>query len=199
MQGKIALEEHFAIEATLSDFAGVRLARVAGAAPPPDRHPGDAARRNGQTRHRDDDPVAQRPRGAGDPRRKARHRSRQRGKRRARRERRQAPGAFCRLCRAADAGSGSRRRRARALRQAVRLCRRAGQRLQSSRLARHRPLLRCAAIPAVLARGGSARRAVLSASRAIRCRAGPNSTRAIPGCSAPIGPSRQKRPCTRCG
>ena len=87
----------------------------------------------------------------------------QAGQRRARRRSAQAPRPLRRLRRAADAGSGSRHRRAHPLRQGARFCRRAGQRLLANRNAGQRDLLRPAAIPAVLARGRSARRAVLSA------------------------------------
>src|SRR4029077_7764070 len=51
-----------------------------------------------------------------------------------------------------------------ALRQGPRLQRRPGQRVLASRIARHRGVLRSAAIPDVLARGRTARRSILSAS-----------------------------------
>ena len=63
----------------------------------PARHPGHAAARDGQARHRDDDPVAQRAGGAGDPRRQARDRGGARGQRRAGRECAQAPRPLRRL------------------------------------------------------------------------------------------------------
>ena len=91
MQGKIALEEHFAIEATLGDSQVFGVACVGKSRPAPARHPGHAPEGNGQARDRDDDPVAQRAGGAGDPRRQARDRGRQAGQRRPRRRSAQAP------------------------------------------------------------------------------------------------------------
>ena len=144
-------------------FASVRRACVERSRSAPARRPGHAPARNGQARHRDDDPVAERAGGAGDPRRQARDRRRQASQRRAGRRSAQTARSLRRLCRAADAGPGSRHRRAHPLRQGAWLCRRAGQRLLANRDAGQRDLLRPAAIPAVLARGRGARRAVLSA------------------------------------
>ena len=87
----------------------------------------------------------------------------QAGQRRARRRGAQTPRPLRRLCRVADAGPGSRHRRAHPLRQGARHGRRAGQWIFANRNAGQRDLLRSAAIPAVLARGRGARRAVLSA------------------------------------
>ena len=198
MQGKIALEEHFAIEPTLGD------SQVFGAHVWNDLGPrlldiqDMRLARDGQARHRDDDPVAERAGRAGDPRRQARDRRGAPGQRRARRGSAQAPRPLRRLCRAADAGSGSRHRRAHPLRQGAWLCRRAGQRLLANRHAGQRDLLRPAAIPAVLARGRSARRAVLSAPAQSAAELEPDNTKAIPGCSGRTGRSRRKPRCTRC-
>ena len=89
--------------------------------------------------------------------------------------------------------------RARTLRQGARLSRRAGQRLFASRRRRYRRLLRPAAIPAVLGDGGAARRAVLSASAQSAAARRENLRRPSAGCSARSGRSRRRRRCTRCG
>ena len=145
-------------------LAGVRRPCVERSGPTPARRAGHAPARNGQARHRDDDPVAERARGAGDPRRQAGDRGGAPGQRCAGRRSAQAAGSLCEFCRAADAGPGSRYGRTDPLRQRPRHGRRAGQRIFANRHAGQRDLLRPAAIPAVLARGRSARRAVLSAS-----------------------------------
>ena len=164
MQGKIALEEHFAIEATLGDsqvfgahvwkdlshrLLDIQDTRLA---------------RNGQARDRNDDPVAECAGDPGNPRRQDCDRGGEAGQRCAGRRSAQAARPFCRLRRAADAGPGSGSRRAHTLRQRARHGRRTGQRIFANRHAGQRHLLRSAAIPAVLARGRSARRSVLSAS-----------------------------------
>ena len=85
-----------------------------------------------------------------------------------------------------------------ALRARPRHSRRAGQRLQPGRRPGRRHLLRPAAVPAVLGRGRTAGRAVLPASAQPAARARPYLRAAIPGCSARPGRSRKKPPCTRC-
>ena len=60
-------------------------------------------------------------------------------------------------------------------------------------------VLRPSGLSAVLARDRSTRRAVLSAPAQSTAAAGPSSTRATVGCSARIGPLLQKRPSTLCG
>ncbi len=172
MQGKIALEEHVAIEADARRFAGVRCACVAGARPAPARRSGHTPARNGQARHRNDDPVAERAGGAGDPRRQAGDRGGHAGQRCVGRRGAQAPRSLRRLCRAADAGSGSRHRRTHPLRQGTRHGRRAGQRLFANRRRR-------TTSPTTICRstgrsGARSRRSTCrsTCTRAIRCRAG---------------------------
>ena len=200
MQGKIALEEHFAIEATLADSQVFGAHVWQDLRPAPDRHPGHAAARNGQARDRDDDPVAQRAGGAGDPRCQARDCRGQRGQRRARRARApSAPGASpplprCR-CRTRKRPPTSSRAASSEFGFVGALVNGFSQAGTPDTVA----LLRRAAIPAVLARGGSARRAVLPAPAQSAAELDANSTKAIPGCSDRTGPSPRKPPCTRCG
>ena len=68
MQGKIALEEHFAIPETLMDSAGFVPESYGPSSRAAARHPGQAACRDGRAGHRDDDPLAQCAGGPGDTR-----------------------------------------------------------------------------------------------------------------------------------
>ena len=134
MQGKIALEEHFAIPETLMDSAGfvpesywpelkdrlldIQDKRLAA---------------DGRAGRRDDDPLAQRAGRAGDPRRQEGNEIAVRANDYPRRTGRETSRPLSGLCGAADARSGSRDRGTRARRQDARLQGRAGQRLLASR------------------------------------------------------------------
>ena len=65
--------------------------------------------------------------------------------------------------------------------------------------ARQHSVLRPSGLSAVLARGRSSSTCRSTCTRAIHCRAGQSSTRATVGCSARIGPLLQKRPSMLCG
>ena len=198
MQGKIALEEHFAIEPTLGD------SQVFGAHVWNELGPRLLDVQDTRLGEMDKHGIEMMILSLNAPAVQAIHDVKRAidggapGQRRARRGSAQAPRPLRRLCRAADAGSGSRHRRTHPLRQGARLCRRAGQWLLANRHAGQRDLLRSAAIPAVLARGRSARRAVLSAPAQSAAELEPDNTKAIPGCSGRTGRSRRKPRCTRC-
>ena len=165
MQGKIGLEEHFAIPDTLNDSKGFLadsyLARARVAA---DRHTGAAHRRDGRAGHADDDPVAQR---AGDPGIPDAKRAADIGaacKRLPRARGGEAAVALPGPRGARHAGSRRRDARARALREGARLSRRAGERLLADRRSELDGLSGRQALRGLLGRVRAARRAVLSAS-----------------------------------
>ena len=199
MQGKIALEEHFAIEETLNDSRGFF----------PDRVWQEVRERvldlHGRRLRLMDEhgiemmllslnaPVVQAipdPAQADALARRANDYLAEAGAQAAR----ALPGPR----RAADAGSRARRQGARALRQRAGLQRRAGQRLLAGRRQGHHRLLRPQAVLAVLAGGRATRRAVLSApaqSAAARRQdlRGPQLA-----AWARSGPSARRPRCTRC-
>ena len=173
MQGKIALEEHFAIPETAADSLGYfPEAGAGGGRRAQRRHPWPAAVADGSARHRDDAAVAECAGRPGDPRQGEGRRHRAQGQRLSRRGGAEAAGAVPGPCGAGHAGSGRGGARTRTLRQGARLSRRAGERLLARKRRGHHSLLRPAAIPAVLGHRRAARRAVLSApaqSAAARC------------------------------
>ena len=173
MQGKIALEEHFAIEATLGD------SQVFGA------HVWKELRhrlidvQDTRLREMDKHGIEMMILSLNAPAVQAIHDVKtaiavaQAGQRRAGRRGAQAPRPLRRLRRAADAGSGSGHRRAHPLRQGARLRRRAGQRLFADRQRRTTsPITTCRNTGRS---GARSRRSTCRSicTRAIRCRAGP--------------------------
>ena len=134
MKGKIGLEEHFAIDDTLNNSKGFFPDNIW--VEVRDRDDGSArpaVAADGRARHGDDDPVAERAGGAGDPRCEEGQRDRAQGQRLSRRAGAQAARSLPGARRAADAGSRSGGRGTAALRQGARLRRRAGQRLLADR------------------------------------------------------------------
>ena len=166
MQGKIALEEHFAIPDTLQDSAGFL----------PESYWPELKRRlldiqDKRLAQMDEHGVEMMilslnaPAVQAIPDASKRQRNSAPGERLSRRAGRQASDAFPGSRRAADAGSGSRdRANSIAASTTLGFKRRAGQRLLAGRRRRQRRSITTSAILAVLGRGRAARRAVLPAS-----------------------------------
>ena len=179
MQGKVTLEDHFAIESTLGDSApsGQCLAR---AAPSAARLPGHAPAADGRGRRRDDGRLAQRARHPGYPWRETGGGYGAHRQRRAGRGSCEAPRSLRRAGRARDAGPADRRARA------ERCIKRLGFKgaLVNGFSQTANPIPRSITIFRSIVRSGrwwSASTFHSICTRATRCRAAPRATTITPG------------------